>query len=161
MTRMLVLRSLILVISFMLTGCMSNMAAKNTPDISEREVDTRLYSAIEELRYSTKSRSSDQEAFHRQLSLSFQQSDKTLTIKHEQIIQLFFQTIPVDQKLDIVISVAPASGEEQFKSLQNAWKRLRSLEQSISSYSSSIKLVFQPELKHDTALLQVVGGDSV
>ena len=161
MTRMPVLRFLILAISFVLTGCMSNMAAKNTPDISEREVDTRLHVAIEKLRNSTKSQQSNAEIFHRQLSLSFQQSDKTLTTKHEQIIHLFFQTIPVDQKLDIVISVAPASGKEQFRSLQSAWKRLRSLEQNISHYSSSIKLIYQPELKHDTALLQVVGGDSV
>lgn len=161
MTRMPVLRLLILAISFMLTGCMSNMATKNTLDISEREVDPRLNSAIEKLRNSTKSQQSNAEIFHRQLSLSFQQSEKALTNKHEQIIQLFFQTIPVDQKLDIIISVAPASDEKQFKSLQSAWNRLRSLEKNIRPYSPNIKLIYQPELKHDTALLQVVGGDSV
>ena len=161
MTRMPVLRFLLLATSFMLCGCMSNIIAKDTPDISERVVDTRLNSAIEELRHSTKAIKSDQASFHRQLSLSFMASEKTLSEKHEKIIQLFFQTIPDNQRLDIVISVAPASGKESFKSLQNAWERLRSLEQQISPYSSSIKLIYQPELKQDTALLQVVGGDSV
>ena len=161
MTRIPVLRFLILAISLTLTGCVSNMMAKNTPNISEREVDTRLNAAIEKLRHSEKTQQTNTVVLNRQLSLSFQQSDKTLTTRHEQIIRLFFQTIPADLSLDIIISIAPASGEEQFKALQNAWGRLRSLEQNISHYSPNIKLVYKPELKHDTALLQVAGGDSV
>ena len=161
MTRMPVLRFILLVISITLSGCMSGGFAKNTPDISERVVDTKLNSAIEKLRQSTKKPSSTRNLYSRQLSLSFQESDKNLTTKHEQIIQLFFQTIPRDKELDIVISVAPASNKEKFESLQRAWERLRSLEQQISPYSANIKLIYQPELKQDTALLQIVGGDSV
>ena len=161
MTRMPVLRFILLAISLMLTGCMSGGFGKNTLDISERVADTKPNSSIEELWQPSKQSSPPQELFSRQLSLSFQQSEKNLTAKHEQIIQLFFQTIPRSKDLDIVISVAPASGEEQFKALQSAWERLRNLEQQISPYSTNIRLIYKPELKQDTALLQVVGGDSV
>ena len=54
MTRMPVLRFIVLAISIMLSGCMSGGFAKNTPDISERIVDTKLNSAIEEFRQSTR-----------------------------------------------------------------------------------------------------------
>lgn len=161
MTRMPVLRFILMAISLMLTGCMSGGYGKNTLDISERVVDNKRNPDIAKLKPSNETPLSAKASFHRQLALTFPESEIKLTEKHEQIIRLFFQTIPRDKELDIVISVAPASGEEQFKSLQSAWKRLRSLEEYVSPYSANIKLIYQPELEEDTAILKVVGGDSV
>ena len=156
MTRTPAFRFILLSISLiMLSGCMS---ANKPMDLRDREVHEKPSSKLESLRITSDSKTP---TYRRQLALSFGKTDQILTVQHEKIIRLFFQTLPAEININIIISVAPASDPETFKALQNAWHRLRSLKQEVSSYSDNIKLIYKPELQKDTAILQVEGGKRV
>ena len=141
-----------------LTGCMSDHAVQKQQNAAIRQTDQKLLKSLERIRQSEQMKLLKSEIFRRNLALSFQQSDQLLTNHQEKITHLFFQTIPAESSLSIIITVAPTSDGETFKLLQKAWERLRSLEQQVSEYSSQIKRVYQPELDPDTATIQVIGG---
>ncbi|OED41969.1 hypothetical protein ACH42_12705 [Endozoicomonas sp. (ex Bugula neritina AB1)] len=142
----------------LLTGCMSDLAVQKQKDSAIRQTNQKLLKSLETIRQSEQALPLSNDMFRRQLALSFQKPEQSVTEQHTKIIRLFFQTLPSDSSLNIIISVAPTSNPEVFKSLQKAWERLQSLKQYVSEYSSQIELVYQPELDPDTALLQVVGG---
>ncbi len=145
----------------LLTGCLSDFAAKKNQDPSNRTTDEKLFNSLKAIRESEKSKpskTSSEAVFNRRLSLSFQPSEQSLTEHHSKIIQLFFQTLPPDVSMKIVINVAPTASSGNYSSLQTVWKRLRSLEDAVSGYSEKVELIYQPDFVPDTATLQIVGG---
>ena len=165
MTRMLQLRwfGIWLAISLpLLSGCASDSSLMRLQDRElrpEKQVNQNLTAKIEHYRMAAKVQKEN--TFQRQLSLTFTASDHKVTALQEKLIKLFFQTLPSQSDIKIVISVAPSSTLESFAALQSAWQRLRSLEQAASSYSKKIELIYQPALKKDTATMKVTGGGSV
>ena len=142
----------------LLSGCMNDLAAQKQTDAALRQTDDNLLSSLKKLQKSEQALPLSNTMFRRQLALSFQKADQQVTAKQESLIRLFFQTLPADTAYQIIITVAPTSHSESFVALQQAWQRLRSLEQHLSEYGSKIELVYQPGLTPDTATLQVIGG---
>lgn len=142
----------------LLSGCMTDLSAQKQQDAAIRQTDQKLLQSLEKIRQSKSALPLNSDMFRRQLALNFQAPEESLTEQHTKVIRLFFQTLPSNTELNIVISVAPASTTEAFRSLQKAWERLQSLKEQVSEYSSQVELVYQPEMDPDTATLQVVGG---
>ncbi|MFK0570316.1 hypothetical protein [Endozoicomonas sp.] len=98
--------------------------------------------------------------YRRQLSISFNQEEFQVNKQHQQIIDLFFKSLPDSQHLNIIISVAPSSAAEPFKTLNESWARLQSLKKMIEQYSKEIELIYQPDLDIDSATIHAVGGSA-
>ncbi|USE35173.1 hypothetical protein [Endozoicomonas sp. SCSIO W0465] len=97
--------------------------------------------------------------YRRQLSLNFTQQELEVNNQHKQVIDLFINSLPESQQLNIIISVAPSSAGEPFKTLNDSWARLQSLKNTLEQYSENIELVYQPELDLDSATIHAVGNN--
>ncbi|WP_257294398.1 hypothetical protein [Endozoicomonas sp. YOMI1] len=97
--------------------------------------------------------------YRRQLSINFSQQELEVNNQHKQVIGLFFNSLPKSQQLNIIISVAPSSAGQPFKTLNDSWARLQSLKNILEQYSEKIELVYQPELDLDSATIHAVGND--
>ncbi|WP_175404399.1 hypothetical protein [Endozoicomonas atrinae] len=97
--------------------------------------------------------------YRRQLSINFTQKELEVNSQHKQVIELFFNSLPESQHLNIIISVAPSSAGQPFKTLNDSWARLQSLKNILEQYSEKIELVYQPELDLDSATIHAVGNN--
>ncbi|MBO9480094.1 MULTISPECIES: hypothetical protein [Gammaproteobacteria] len=119
----------------------------------------QIADVIEQMNETKKTLPISKNRYTRQLSINFTQKELEVNNQHKQVIDLFFNSLPESQHLNITISVAPSSAGQPFKKLNDSWARLQSLKNILVQYGEKIELVYQPELDLDSATIHAVGND--
>lgn len=144
--------------AFLISGCSSNLNFNTIMKTGQEKSAQQISEAISRMNQSEGSLPISKNMYRRQLSINFSQQELQANAQHEQIIDLFFKSLPESQQLNIIISVAPSSASEPFKTLNDSWTRLRSLKKILEQYSKEIELVYQPDLDVDSATIHAVGN---
>ena len=142
----------------LLYGCKSQLDFQTLIDKEQARSTEQMAEAIARMNEKEDALPISKNMYRRQLSLKFNQHELTISKQHEQIISLFFGSLPESQHLNIIISVAPSSGAEPFKILNDSWTRLQNLKKMLDQYSQEIELVYQTNLDIDSATIHAVGG---
>ncbi len=144
-----------------LAGCSVSSSFQTLMEKKQANSTQQLSEAIEKMNQAENALLISKDMYRRQLSISFNQQELQVNTQHRQVIDLFFKSLPESQRLNIIISVAPSSAGEPFKTLNDSWSRLQSLKAILAQYSKEIELIYQPELDLDSATIHAVGGKDV
>ncbi|WP_257285036.1 hypothetical protein [Endozoicomonas sp. SESOKO1] len=142
-----------------LYGCQSQLNIKTLMEKEQARSTQQITDAIARMNKNENALPISKNMYRRQLSINFSQQELEVNNQHKQVIDLFFNSLPESQHLNIIISVAPSSAGQPFKTLNDSWARLQSLKNILAQYSDKIELVYQPELDFDSATIHVVGND--
>ena len=145
--------------TLLISGCNSNLNFKTIMEREQEQSAQQISEAISRMNQAEESLPISKNIYRRQLSINFTQQELQANGQHKQIIDLFFKSLPESQQLNIIISVAPSSAGEPFKTLNDSWTRLQSLKKILAQYSKEIELVYQPELELDSATIHAVGSN--
>ncbi|WP_066013117.1 hypothetical protein [Endozoicomonas atrinae] len=155
-------RIFVLLIFFSLSflyGCKSQLNFQTLMDKEQARSTQQIADAITRINETENSLPISKNMYRRQLSINFTQKELEVNSQHKQVIELFFNSLPESQHLNIIISVAPSSAGQPFKTLNDSWARLQSLKNILEQYSEKIELVYQPELDLDSATIHAVGNN--
>lgn len=144
-----------------LAGCSSTPSFQTLMEKEQKKSAQQIASSIERMNQTENSLPITKNMYRRQLSINFNQKELQANSQHKQIIDLFFKSLPESQRLNIIISVAPSSAADPFKTLNDSWARLQSLKEMLTQYSKDIELTYQPDLDLDSATIHAVGGQGV
>ncbi len=142
-----------------LYGCKSQLNFQTLMDKEQARSTQQIADAITRINETENSLPISKNMYRRQLSINFTQKELEVNSQHKQVIELFFNSLPESQHLNIIISVAPSSAGQPFKTLNDSWARLQSLKNILEQYSEKIELVYQPELDLDSATIHAVGNN--
>ncbi|WBA83034.1 hypothetical protein [Endozoicomonas sp. GU-1] len=143
----------------LLYGCKSQLHLQTMMEKEKARSTQQIADTIAKINEKENALPISKNMYRRQLSINFTQEELAVNSQHKQVINLFFNSLPKSQQLNIIISVAPSSAEHPFKTLNDSWSRLQSLKNILEQYSEKIELVYQPELGFDSATIHVVGND--
>ena len=150
-----------------LTGCankngqMGPIQATMSGTTSEPETNQKLLTSIEKMIEEHRGKGYSDHAFVRKMSLNFAPSVRGLTDHQKKVIELFFQTLPANDSISIIISISPTSKENGFEDLHTSWLRVQGIKSLLKSYTPEIEELYQPGQAKDTVVVQVFGGKGV
>ena len=171
MTRMLNLHTtvfrLILILP-MLVGCASQNFSIDKSDSAvftesidlEHDADEKLLEALDNLRDNPEALDMSENMYRRKMSLTYSGTVNHLTEHHRKVITLFFQTLPENKNISIILSAAPSSSSSSsgFEGVKDAWVRVQELKNYLKKYSEEIEELYIPDQPTDTVTIQVLGG---
>ena len=142
-------------------GQMSPLGAALTGTEAEPETNQKLLASIEKMIEEHRGKGYSDHAFVRKMSLHYEPSIRMLTDHQKKIVELFFQTLPANDSISIIISISPTSKENGFEDLHTSWLRIQDLKNLLQSYTPNLEELYQPGQARDTVVIQVFGGKGV
>ncbi|WP_422449481.1 hypothetical protein [Endozoicomonas sp. ALB091] len=143
----------------LLYGCKSQLNVQALMENEQTRSTQQIADVIARMNETENALPVSKNRYRRQLSINFTQKELEVNNQHKQVIDLFFNSLPESQHLNIIISVAPSSAGQPFQTLNDSWARLQSLKDILEQYSEKIELVYQPELDLDSATIHAVGNN--
>ncbi|AMO57815.1 hypothetical protein GZ77_12995 [Endozoicomonas montiporae] len=142
-------------------GQMGPIQAAVSGTEAEPETNQKLLTSIEKMIEEHRGKSYADHAFVRKMSLNFEPSVRNLTDHQKKVVELFFQTLPSNDSISIIVSIAPTSKENGFEDLHTSWLRVQGIKSLLQSYTPDIEELYQPSQEKDTVVVQVFGGKGV
>ncbi len=157
MARMNGFRQLTLVCTLMVTGCQTSPDFQELMRREQAKATLKKPNGVIHQMQAAAGLPAAENVYKRRLSLTFQPDELTASQQNAQLIHFFFSSLPTSMRLSVVISVAPSSAKEPFKTLKDSSTRLQSLKTILHSYTPHIELIYQPSMTIDTAGIHVTG----